>query len=140
MTLTAHQPVVPRALRTYLAVLSGAALVLLVEVAVLAAGQPWTPLVVPVTVLVCTASRCFVWASDRSRDPQSFNVSDIGFVVAVVLLPLPLAVLVAVLAGLVAVLVDFWRAPERLVFNCAGVVLQAVAAGGVVRLLDPTGP
>ena len=137
MTTAGDPAGIPRGLSTYLVSLAGIALVLVLWVGVLAAGQPWTPVVVPVTALVCTAHACVVWASDRAEDTQSFDAADIGFVVAVVLLPLPVALLVTVVAGLVTVLVEFRGAPERLAFNAAATVLQAAASGGVVWLLDP---
>ena len=52
------------------------------------------------------------------------------------LLPLPVALLVHVLAGLLTVLLEFRRSPVRMLYNSAHLVLTAAATGGLLWRWD----
>lgn len=127
-----------RGLRAYLALLGVLALGVVGVLLVAGAAQPWSPVVVPVLALVCVGSLCPVWASVSRLRPQWLDAGDVGLVVAVVVLPLPVALLVHVLASLLSVLVEFHRSPVRMVYNAAHVVLAAGAVGVLVWWWDPS--
>ena len=126
-----------RGLHVYLSLLSALALAVLAWLLAVGAAQVWSPVVVPVVALVCVGHLCPVWSSTSRLRPQWLDASDVGLVVAVVLLPLPVALLVHVLASLLAVLVEFRRSSVRVLYNCAHVVLTAAATGGLLWWWDP---
>ena len=127
-----------RGLRAYLSLLGVLALGILGWLLAAGAAQVWTPVVVPVVALVCVGHLCPLWASVSRLRPQWLDASDVGLVVAVVLLPLPVALLVHVLASLVAVLVEFRRSSVRVLYNSAHVVLTAAATGALLWWWAPS--
>ena len=126
-----------RGLRLYLSLLGVLALAVLGWLLTVGAAQVWTPVVVPVVALVCVGHLCPLWASVSRLRPQWLDASDVGLVVAVVLLPLPVALLVHVLASLLSVLVEFRRSSVRVLYNSAHVVLTAAATGALLSWWDP---
>lgn len=135
-TARVHDPAV-RGLHVYVSVLGALALTVVGWLLGLSAAEAWSPLVVPVAALVCVAGLCPVWATTSRLRSQWLDASDIGLVVAVVLLPLPVALLVHVLAAVLTVLVEFRRSPVRILYNAAHVVLTSGATGALLWWWDP---
>ena len=127
-----------RGLHVYLSVLGVLALAVVGWLLAVGAAQVWSPVVLPVMALVCVGHLSPVWASVSRLRPQWLDASDVGLVVAVVLLPLPVALLVHVLASLLSVLVEFRRSPVRVLYNAAHVVLVAAANGALLWWWDPS--
>ena len=127
-----------RGLHLYLSLLGTLALAVLGWLLAVGAAQAWTPVVVPVVALVCVGHLCPVWSSVSRLRPQWLDAADVGLVVAVVLLPLPVALLVHVLASLLSVLVEFRRSSVRVLYNSAHVVLTAAATGALLWWWDPS--
>ena len=127
-----------RGLHVYLAGLGLASLAVVGWLLLAGAGDGWSPVVVPVLALALVAGLCPVWTSTGRLRPQLLDASDVGLVVAVVLLPLPVALLAHLGAALVAVLWEFRRSPVRVLYNCAHVVLTAGATGALLWWWDPS--